>query len=118
MGHPDFRVSGKIFATLGYPKQGLATIMVSPLDQDLLLQSHPKAFARAAGAWGSSGSTTVMLRLAPRQAVVLALESAWKMRAPKQFVSDHLSLRGVGREDRAGMNHPARAHAKPRGGTR
>lgn len=88
MGHPDFRVSGKIFATLGYPTQGFATIMVSPFDQDLLLQSHPKAFAPAAGAWGSSGSTTVMLRVAPRHAVRLALEAAWKKRAPKPLVSD------------------------------
>lgn len=86
MGHPDFRVAGKIFATLGYPTQRFATIMVSPLDQDLLLQSHPTVFARAAGAWGQSGSTTVLLRTAPRRAVSLALESAWKKRAPSQLV--------------------------------
>lgn len=89
MGHPDFRVSGKVFATLGYPRQGFATLMVSPLDQDLLTQSHPKSFAPAAGAWGRSGSTTVLLRTAPRQAVTLALESAWRRRAPKQLVSAH-----------------------------
>lgn len=89
MGHPDFRVSGKVFATLGYPQNGSATIMVLPLDQDLLLQNHPKVFAAAAGAWGRSGSTTVLLRAAARQAVTLALESAWKRRASKELVSGH-----------------------------
>ncbi len=84
MGHPDFRVSGKIFATLGYPTAGSATIMLAPLDQDLLLQSHPDVFAPAAGAWGRAGSTTVLLRAASRRAVALALESAWKRRAGRQ----------------------------------
>jgi hypothetical protein len=88
MGHPDFRVSGKIFATLGYPTPGIATIMLSPSDQDLLLRAHPTVFARAAGAWGSAGSTTVLLRAAPRQAVRAALESAWKRRAPRKPVAD------------------------------
>lgn len=83
MGHPDFRVAGKIFATLGYPKAGSATIMLAPLDQDLLIQRHPSVFAPAAGAWGRSGSTTVLLRVASRRSVRLALESAWKRRAPR-----------------------------------
>ena len=87
MGHPDFRVGGKIFATLGYPDKRLATIMLSPQDQDLLLRDHPKAFAPAAGAWGRSGSTSVLLRVAPRPAVAAALESAWRRRAPKALVA-------------------------------
>jgi hypothetical protein len=89
MGHPDFRVSGKVFATLGYPQKGSATILVSPLDQDLLMRNHPNVFAASAGAWGRSGSTTVLLRAAPRELVSLALESAWKRRASKQLVSGH-----------------------------
>jgi len=88
MGHADFRVSGKIFATLGVPKDGFATIMLSPLDQDLLLRDHPKAFAPAAGAWGRSGSTTVTLRTAPRSVVKMALESAWRRRAAAQLAKD------------------------------
>jgi hypothetical protein len=80
MGHPDFRVDGKIFATLGHPDSGFGALMLSPLDQTLLLQSHPKAFAPAAGAWGRAGSTIVTLRLAPRTIVEAALEAAWKRR--------------------------------------
>jgi hypothetical protein len=84
MGHADFRVGGKIFATLGYPNDLHGTIMLSPLDQDLLLQRHAKAFKPAAGAWGKAGSTSVILKAAPKRVVALALESAWTRRASKQ----------------------------------
>jgi hypothetical protein len=87
MGHPDFRVAGKIFATLGYPDARFGTIMLSPADQDLLVRDHPKAFAAAAGAWGKAGSTSVSLRTAPRRVVAMALESAWKRRASKQLLA-------------------------------
>src|SRR5262245_17343260 len=86
MGHADFRVAGKIFATLGHPDARFGTLILSPLDQDLLLQNHPKAFTPAAGAWGRSGSTSVRLKDAPRRVVSLALESAWKRRASKQLL--------------------------------
>jgi len=87
MGHPDFRVGGKIFATLGYPDTRFGTIMLSPQDQDLLIRDHPTAFVPAPGAWGRAGSTSVLLRLAPRRAVAVALEAAWRRRAPKKLVA-------------------------------
>ena len=89
MGHPDVRVSGKIFATLGYPNARFGTVMVSPQDQDLLVRDHPKAFVPAPGAWGRAGSTSVRLRVAPRKAVSVALEAAWRRRAPKKVVDAH-----------------------------
>jgi hypothetical protein len=79
-GHPDFRVKGKIFATLGYPDERYGTLVLSPQDQSILVHSHPKAFKPAAGAWGRMGSTSVLLRLAPRRAVEAALEAAWERR--------------------------------------
>ena len=82
MGHADFRVGGKIFATLGYPDRRYGTIMLSPNDQELLVRDHPKAFKPASGAWGRSGSTSVLLRLASRRAVAIGLEAAWERRAP------------------------------------
>jgi hypothetical protein len=91
MAHPDFRVGGKIFATLGYPDKRFATIMLSPQDQDLLLRDHPKAFAPGPGAWGRSGGTSVLLRVAPRKAVAAALESAWRRRAPKAVTAAYSS---------------------------
>ena len=83
MGHADFRVGGKVFATLGYPDERYGAIMLTPQDQDLLVKDHPKTFAPAAGAWGASGSTTVLLRGASKRAVAIALEAAWRKRAPK-----------------------------------
>jgi hypothetical protein len=94
MGHPDFRVGGKIFATLGYPNTRFGTVMVSPQDQDLLIRDHPKAFVPAPGAWGRAGSTSVVLRLAPRRAVEVALEAAWRRRAPKKLVAIRATTSG------------------------
>ena len=83
MGHADFRVAGKVFATLGYPNERYGVAMLTPQDQDLLVKDHPKTFAPAAGAWGASGSTTIILRGASKRAVGIALEAAWRKRAPK-----------------------------------
>jgi hypothetical protein len=87
MGHPDFRVGGKIFATLGYPNAGFGVVMITPQDQDLLVRDHPKTFAPAAGKWGASGSTTVALRGASKRAVAIALEAAWRKRAPTRLAA-------------------------------
>ena len=81
MGHADFRVGGKIFATLGAPDAAHAMVKLSPTDQAFLIRDHPKAFKPAAGAWGRSGSTLVNLRLAPKRAVSIALEAARELRA-------------------------------------
>jgi hypothetical protein len=83
MGHADFRVAGKIFATLGYPDEGFGVVMLSPQDQDLIVRDHPKTFAPVAGKWGASGSTTVALRGAGKRVVAAALEAAWRKRARK-----------------------------------
>ncbi len=89
MGHPDFRVGGKIFATLGYPNARFGVVMLSPQDQDLLVRDHPQTFAPAAGKWGASGSTTIVLRGASKRAVTMALEAAWRKRAPKRLAASH-----------------------------
>ena len=86
MGHTDFRVGGRIFATLGYPNERFAVVMLTPQDQDLLVRDYPKAFAPVAGKWGASGSTTVLLREAGKRAVALALDAAWRKRAPKRLL--------------------------------
>ena len=80
MGTADFRVGGKIFATLGYPDEHHATLMLSTEDQSVLVRRHAKAFTPASGAWGRSGSTSVVLKHAPKRAVKIALEAAWERR--------------------------------------
>jgi hypothetical protein len=87
MGHADFRVGGKIFATLGYPSDRFGVVMLSPQDQDLIVRDYPKTFSRVAGGWGASGGTIVLLRGASKRAVKIALEAAWRKRAPKRLAS-------------------------------
>jgi hypothetical protein len=76
MGHPDFRVRGKIFATLGYPSAEWAMVKLAPDEQLALTAAHPDVFVRVKGAWGERGATNVRLALADtasvREAMVLA----------------------------------------------
>jgi hypothetical protein len=53
MGHADFRVGGKIFATLGYPREGFAALMLTPEDQEAFVKMHPQAFAPVKNKWVS-----------------------------------------------------------------
>jgi len=87
MGHADFRVGGRIFATLGYPNDRFAVVMLSPQDQDLVVRDHPRAFAPVKGKWGASGSTTVTLGATTVSVVSAALEAAWRKRAPKRLLA-------------------------------
>src|SRR5690554_1786803 len=82
MGHPDFRVGGKIFASLGYPDADHGAVMLPPDEQQYFLKAHGEAFRSAAGAWGRQGSTIVRLAEADRKVVQAALEAAWRKRAP------------------------------------
>ena len=60
MGHPDFRVQGRIFATLhGDLKFGM--VKLTPDQQREFVERHPAAFAPEAGAWGRQGATAVRL---------------------------------------------------------
>ena len=83
MDHPDFRVGGKIFATLGYPDASWAMVALPPVDQDLFIQADPLAFIPVKGAWGKQGATNVRLSKAKKALVKRALESAWRYRIEK-----------------------------------
>ena len=86
MAHPDFRVAGKIFATLGYPRAGWAMVALTPDQQELFVRTNPKAFAPVKGKWGVKGATNVVLRYAPKAAVREALSIAWRNKAPRQLM--------------------------------
>ena len=83
MGHPDFRVGGKIFATLGYPDPGGAMVKLSAAEQAAFVAMQPLVFVPARGAWGRAGSTAVALRDAQKGAVQAALAAAWAATAPR-----------------------------------
>lgn len=78
MDHPDFRVGGKIFATLGYPDKGSAMVKLTPEQQHEFNLAEPDVFVPVKGGWGRKGATTVRLKAAKRATVQKALEAAWR----------------------------------------
>ncbi|HKQ97863.1 MAG TPA: MmcQ/YjbR family DNA-binding protein [Candidatus Polarisedimenticolia bacterium] len=86
MGHPDFRVGGKVFATLGYPDAGWGMAKLTPDQQDAFMAMKPEVFKPAAGAWGLRGATCVLLKDAPAGLVRDALKAAWTNTAPKSLL--------------------------------
>ena len=86
MAHPDFRVGGKIFATLGYPDKDHGMVVLPPEEQVSLVHAYPKVFAPAKGAWGKRGSTTVRLEAVDKGTLQRALEMAWRNKAPKSLL--------------------------------
>ncbi len=87
MGHPDFRVRGRIFATLGHPDDGHAMVKLTPAQQEALLRAEPDVFAPVPGAWGRGGATHVRLRAARVASLRLALAAAWRNVAPRALVA-------------------------------
>jgi len=55
-GHADFRVGGRIFATLGFPTRGFAVLLLTPDEQALVVEAEPRVFSPVPGAWGSKGA--------------------------------------------------------------
>jgi len=87
-GHPDFRVRGKIFATIGYPDQDWAMVKLSPEQQRQFVESEPALFVPVNGAWGRGGSTNVRLKFATAQRIKPALDLAWRNVAPKDLLEE------------------------------
>ncbi|MFY9936457.1 MAG: MmcQ/YjbR family DNA-binding protein [Silvibacterium sp.] len=85
MNHPDFRVRGKIFATLSYPDKSFGMVKLSLPDQLKFTQADSMAFTPVPGAWGEHGSTHVLLKMAKKQITGQALLAAWKHAAPKDL---------------------------------
>lgn len=86
-GHPDFRVGGKVFASLGVPDEAWAMVRLTAEQQDVLVHSEPQVFAPAAGAWGRRGYTHLRLSAADRATLLGALTMAWRNTAPKRLLA-------------------------------
>ena len=87
--HPDFRVAGKIFATLSYPEADWAMVKLYPAQQEAVVAADPKTFVPVKGAWGKKGCTNVLLASANKKKVQEALSAAWRN------VSVHEALRSL-----------------------
>jgi hypothetical protein len=84
MGHPDFRVCGKIFATLG-PAEAWGMAKLTSEQQALFVRTEPRVFQPVKGAWGRRGCTYVRLEAATEPSVRQALIAAWRNTAPKRL---------------------------------
>ena len=87
MGHPDFRVRNKIFASLGVPDAAWGMVKLTPEQQEMLIAAEPAAFKPAAGAWGRRGATHMRLAAVDRTTLKSALTMAWRNTAPKALVA-------------------------------
>jgi hypothetical protein len=80
MGAVDFRVGGRIFATLASVAKGYGNVMLSPEQQRDFMAELPDVFVPVVGKWGESGVTHVRLAAANEDIVRGALHAAWKRR--------------------------------------
>ena len=83
MNHPDFRVRGKIFATLGYPNADWGVVGLTPEEQARVCKAEADVFTPVNGAWGRAGSTRVLLRIAHKESVRAAMGIAWQYHREK-----------------------------------
>ena len=79
----DFRVGGRIFATLAAQDQGYGNLMLTPEIQAGFVAEQPEVFLPVHGGWGRNGATHVVLAAASEDLLKGALHSAWKLRVEK-----------------------------------
>ena len=89
MGHPDFRVRGRIFATLCAPDEEWGMVKLTPEQQTALVEAEPAVFVPVKGGWGLRGATSVRLRTATARTLAPALEIAWRNVAPAALRALH-----------------------------
>lgn len=80
MGHPDFRVGGRIFATLAAASQGYGNLLLTPEQQATFVEELPEVFLPIPGGWGKNGATHIRLAAADQDVLEGALRTAWKSR--------------------------------------
>ncbi|MBV8436261.1 MAG: MmcQ/YjbR family DNA-binding protein [Silvibacterium sp.] len=84
MGHPDFRVAGKIFATVCYPNEQWGMVKLTPEQQHEFTTTCPASFKPVPGGWGRQGSTSVQLETVNEQQMRAAVLSAWRAATAKK----------------------------------
>ena len=85
MWNADFRVGGKIFATLAYEKEGYGVLLLTPDEQTGMVTDEPRIFSPVTGGWGRQGATRVNLAKVKPDVLEGALRTAWRRRAPKRL---------------------------------
>ena len=98
MGSVDFRVGGRIFATLAAVKQGYGNLLLTPEQQQEFVKEMPEVFLPIPGGWGKNGATHVRLSAANEDLLEGALRAAWKMRVEKNKKTPAKRKSAVGRQ--------------------
>ncbi len=107
MGSPDFRVGGRIFATLASQDQGYGNLMLTPEQQLEFVTEQPEIFVPIAGGWGRMGATHVRLAQVNEDVLAGALRTAWKLRLDK-------SARAKKRSPTVQLGRPAKKNSNKR----
>jgi len=92
MGQPDFRVGGRIFATLASAEQGYGNLMLTLEQQTAFVEELPEVFLPIAGGWGRMGMTPIRLAAANEDVLAGALRTAWKLRLERNAKSGQKNL--------------------------
>jgi hypothetical protein len=82
-GAADFRVGGRIFATLAMVDQGYGNLMLTLEHQTAFIAERPDLFLPIKGGWGRMGMTHIRLAEADEDSLTGALHTAWKLRVEK-----------------------------------
>jgi hypothetical protein len=93
MGSPDFRVGGRIFATLASQQQGYGNLKLTPEQQTAFVEELPEVFLPIPGGWGRMGMTHIRLAAANEDVLRGALHAAWKLRVEANSGSVRKSVR-------------------------
>jgi len=107
-GAADFRVGGRIFATLAAEKQGYGNLMITPEQQAMFVTESPEIFLPIPGGWGRNGATHVVLAKANKDVLLGALRTAWKLRVEKNQKSK-LKLVGSKKTSTSQLRKPTRS---------
>ena len=102
MGSPDFRVGGRIFATLASQKQGYGNLQLTLEQQAEFVNEAPEIFVPIAGGWGRMGMTHIVLAKANEDVLRGALEAAWRLRVEKNSGSKKKSAAKKSAKKRSG----------------
>ena len=86
-GHADFRVGGKIFATLSLAEEGYGVLLLTPEQQAGMVEDAAAVFSPVSGGWGRHGATRVRLAKVKADMLEDALRTAWRRRAPKRLLT-------------------------------
>lgn len=111
MGSPDFRIDGRIFATLASARLGYGNLMLTPEQQAAFVEELPEVFIPIKGGWGRLGMTHIKLAAANEDVLAGALHAAWQLRVEKNAKSSQKKSRP---RKSASRKKPARAPRKTR----